>query len=323
MTISPIARPELLGSLEKPRSNVTLQIFPDPIPPEQVVRQVSSIQGPVDAYFWYEGSLFLPQAGAAFMQREILGPLQKSKQDAKLWLYSLRAWDCKTNIDDMAMSTPIGEAINRINRTVVEMIYSSSFFRYCADLSVESPLYSFISEKLPQKEWLFQLSESHCCCGIKTEDLFKHTHSAFDSIQKVDLAQAYSHMQYVEAYYLIQESIKSALSQGRSEVNVAFVLPNDEIKYYRDLPEDIETMLALDFGERLADMKLSISFHAFSYGDSIAARPYIDKRRGAPRVSPEEILAYFQPPSKPSQPQEPFAERLFLRDVIHNINGWE
>lgn len=123
--------------------------------------------------------------------------------------------------------------------------------------------------------------------------LFNNKPNLLDCIQTLDIANAYSPMQYVEGYYLIQESVKRALSKGENKIQIAFVLPNDESKYYLDYPKDIEAMLRMDFGKCLRDVDINITFRFFQYGDSYKSRPYIDRRDQAPQVDAEEIPSYF------------------------------
>lgn len=315
--------PSMGLEMQKPSERIQLRIFSDPCLPEVIVKQLASIEGPVDVYFWYEGSQCLPRSGAVFMKKQIFAPLYKVKQDAKLCLYSLRAWDFKRNITTMVSSTPLGEAINRINTAAIECIYSSAFFRYCSQVSIESDLYAFIRDELPKKEWLFKLSGTQRRSGTTINAFFNDRSSLFDCVKDLDVSSAYSLMQYVEGYYLIRESVKKGLINRQKRIQIAFVLPNDESKYYIDLPKDIEKMLQLDFAKDLIGVEVNISFQFFQYGDSVTSRPYIDKRRKALKVASEEIGSYFAYRSPQSfsheQPRRPF---VIPRDVIHNLNGW-
>lgn len=312
--VSPIQQREFA---DEPKGRIQLQIHSEACAPELVVNNLASIEGPLDIYCWYEGPQYLPQLGANFMKNSLLEPLYKLKQDAKVYLYSLKAWD-KKNILEMAPSTSLGEAINRINKKVIECIYSSSFFQYCSMVPIESGIYTFLNEELPKKKWLFTLSETHRKTGVTIAELFNNKHSTFDSIKKLDLSESYSLMQYVEGYYLIQEAIEKGLSSGQKKIQIAFLLPNDEGKYYLDYPQDIEKMLKLDFGDRLSNVLIDLSFHFFEYGGDKVARPYIDKRRNAPKVQAGEIAAYFDYLYKPHVSNEE-SPAPFLRDVIHKL----
>lgn len=306
---------------QRPKKKIQLQIFSEPCSPELIIKKIASIEGPVDIYFWYEGSQCLPKSGADFMRERIFDPLYQLKQDAKLYLYSLRAWDFKRNVTHMPSSTPLGDAINRINKTAIECIFSFSFFQYCAQIPKESGLYAFVSHELPKKEWLFNLSATREKSHTAISSFFNYQSSLFDCIKDVDVSFAYPLMQYIEGYYLIQESVKRGLLKGQKKIEIAFVLPNDESKYYLDLPKDIEKMLRLDFGEDLTGIEINISFQFFQYGNCLTSRPYIDKRNKAPKVKADEIGSYFDYLSQQSLSQKQL-RMPFLRDVIFNINGW-
>lgn len=290
--------------IQEPNKQIQLKIYSEPCAPSVVVNNLSSLEGPVDVYCWYEGTQCLPKLGATFLKESIFEPLYNLKQDAKLYLYSLKCWDLKKTLSTMKPSTPLGEAINRINKTAIECIYSSSFFQYCTNIRQESALYQFLSEELPKKNWLFSLSENQKKKGKTIAELFNERTSLFDCIKDMDVSAAYSPMQYVEGYYLIQESVRKGLFNRQKTIQIAFVLPNDESKYYLDYPKDIEKMLQMDFGEALSDVEINISFQFFEYGDSLSSRPYIDKRPKAPKVTVRDVPAYFDYLSQPSFSKE-------------------
>lgn len=301
---------------------IQFEMRPERCAPEVIVDRLASIEGPVDVYFWYEGCDGQPEYGAHFMKEKIFDPLCRQKNDAKLCLYSLAAWKFTEPVSGMAPMSLLGQAINRINATALECISSSSFFRYCTEAVNKRGLYSFISEELPKKQWLYKLSAARETCGKTVETLFDNQSSLFDCIKGMDLKHAYSSMQYVEAYYLIQESVKKGLNRGQKQIEIAFVLPNDESKYYNDLSKDVEKMLQLDFGSALNAVEIKISFQFFKYGKSQSLRPYIDTRPNAVIVPPEEIAAYLVPRTKPPKPLPQTAAPYFSREIIHNLNGW-
>ena len=219
----------------------------------------------------------------------------------------------------MPSSTSLGEAINHINKAAIECLYSSSFFQYCTEIKNKIGLYEFLTAELPKKKWLFALSENQRKKGVTIAELFNEKTSVFDCIKNLDVSAAYSPMQYVEGYYLIQESVRKGLLNGETKIQMAFVLPNDESKYYLDYPKNIKKMLQVDFGKNLSDVDINISFHFFEYGDSLAARPYIDKRPKAPKVEVEDIESYFDYLSQPFISREK-STLPFLRD-LPNIKG--
>lgn len=308
LTSSISSQSPVWDSIQEPNERIRLKIYSDPCSPAVIVDKLASLEGPVDVYCWYEGPRCLPKSGANFMKEFIFEPLYNLKQDAKLYLYSLKGWDFKKNASSMSASTPLGNAINRINKTAVECIYSSSFFQYCTNFPKESGLYEFLNEELPKKKWLLNLSENQIKKGITIAKLFNESSSLFNCIQDLDVSEAYSTMQYVEGYYLIQESVRKGLINGQKKIQIAFVFPNDESKYYSDYPKDIEKMLQADFGEDVYGVDINISFRFFEYGDSVNSRPYIDRRPKAPIVKVKDIPSYFEYLSKPSISREQFRD---------------
>lgn len=247
--------------------------------PEKVVKNLASIEGPVDVYCWYEGRRGLLETCTKFMKDSFFEPIFKAKKDAKLWLYSLRGWQFKDyTLLKMPDSTPIGEVINRVNRTAFECIYSFSFFRFCVQAAKDNELYAFVMEELPKKEWLINLSKEFGFAFIDVSTYFDNQSSLFDCFKEWDVQIAYSCMQYMEGYYLIQESVKRALSSGDKKIEVAFLLPRGEEEYYKEnfyseFRSDIERMLSLQFKEALTGIEVTISFLIFKFGNG-TSKPY-------------------------------------------------
>lgn len=299
----------LRSMFNKPQENFSLRIDSVPCSPEVIINNLSSLKGPVDVYCWYEGPQCLPQKGATFMRDNIFMPLYNLKPDAKLFLYSLKGWDF---VERSNVSSTIGEAINRINLAAVECLYSASFFAYCRNVQDKPGLYQFLDKELQKKSGLIDLSKEKESKGLTLAMLFRDN-SLFDSIKEMDVAKAYSLIQYVEGYYLIQESVRKGLENGQKKIQIAFVLPNDEAKYYQDYQKDIRNMLLSDFGDKINSVDIFITFQFFEYGITPSDRPYVDKSKNATTVLSREIPSYFNY-LLPSQ--------VLLRDKVHNINGW-
>jgi hypothetical protein len=277
--------------------------------PPSIVKSLAAKEGEVAVFCWYEGPSALPSKGAEFMAKNFFAPLYQQKSDAKLWLYSLEATNYKRTVSAMKLSTPIGEAINRINGAAIECIYASQFYQYCVQFPKESPVYQFCNEEMPKKKWLFAISENEKAMGKTVAELFENRVSLFDSIKEMDVGKAYSAMQYVEGYYLVQEAVRSGLEKGLKKIDIAFALPNDEAKYYRDFPEEMERWVRLVFGDRVRDRAIRVEFDFFAYGELPSSRPYIDKAKKAKMVKPKEIDGLFG-----------YIKGAFFRDQIHSLN---
>jgi len=314
----------------KSSSTIRIELFPEMRPADDIARELSSTKFPVDVYFWFEGTRGLPKS-SILCYKPIFEILAENQQ-LKACLYSLRSWNFlkERGVTKMQTSTPLGETINKINRSVVEYIYSSSFFQYCARVPKEGALYRFINERLSGKQWLFALSENKPKQNISIAELFENKTSIFDCIDKLDVAQGYSPMQYMEAFYLIRKSILDGLSKGQKTINIVFMLPNDESKYYLDL-DDIKTMLELQFGEVLNGIEIDVRFQFFKYG-AIDERPYIGKKEASSSDISSCLNCYAKliPPQAPqaatsldSQQSIKPKKIIFIpRDELSDINGW-
>lgn len=295
-------------------SCIRVDILEKPVSAQLLAQELSAIEEAMDVFTWYEGAQGLPVIGADFLKEHLFQPLHTLKEDARLCLYSLKAWDFSKSVDALSSTTALGESINRINQEALKCLYAADFFNFCRQVDPSTPFYQVVSEDLPKKQWLTDLSAGHRPKGLDVKTFFNGKRSLLDSIQKQDVAQAYAHMQYVEAYYLLRTSIEEKLCQGQDKISVAFVLPNDESKYYQDFPQDLNRWLTADFGSKLDGVAIDVIFRFFTYGASKAARPYIDKSAKASKVDPDQIFSYFnylEPAKKP-----------FLKDNIHNVNGW-
>lgn len=257
----------MLETKKESKSFVTVDIQPDPVWPVEVIKSLATIEGPVDIYCWYEGPACLPIKGATFMQKYLFEPLFEIKKDAKLFLYSLNGWNfnSKTIAGNIPPTTALGRAINAINKVAIECIYASSFFNYCTKTADDAPIYRFIKKELPKKTWLSDLSQDRTPIGMTIRDFFNQAISLLDCINERDVIKSYSMLQYVEGYYLIREAINRGLEQRQQKIEIAFMLPNDEAKYFQDYPQDIEKMLQADFGDTLNDMEINIRFRFFKY----------------------------------------------------------
>ena len=316
-SIAPVSTSEYKDQHRK----IEIQMPSKSMPIQTIIESLSSLQDPLDVFCWYEGTQGISAAAAAFSRTSIIEPLLKAKEDAKIYLYSLRGWDFKKSLSKLAYSSSLSDEINKINSSKVQCLEASAFFRYCLKNSYNSQFYDFTSKELPKKKWVVVLSSSKKDTHKTVSDIFENHSSLFDCIKKEDAAKAYSAIQYIEAYYLIQKAIETRLYNNPKCIEIAFVLPNDEGKYYLDLPQDIEKMLQINFGRKLDGINIHISFHSFEYGNSVEDRPYINRDKTVAKVDKTEIKSYFdflsQKQKKTIRSDPP--DVGFVRDLIHNI----
>lgn len=245
-------------------------------------------------YVWYEGVQGLRKKSTDFYKTNLFDPMKSNKSSVKFMLYSLRGWDFNKfkTISMMPLSTPLSDEIQQINPDLYEMVLSFDFFKYCASIPVASPVYQYIRGRLINKQSLIDLSVGRKELGLTVADLFSNKPSIFDTIYSLDVCRAYSLMQYVEGLYLVGEAVKRQLELNSSCINIAFILPNDEGKYYADFPREIEQYLRYCVGECVPEMTVNIRFEFFTFGEMLNDRPYIDKSKGAQKIDAKDIKLY-------------------------------
>ena len=94
-----------------------------------------------------------------------------------------------------------------------------------------------------------------------------------------DAAKSYSTIQYLEAFFLIETIIQQHLTRNPTQdIQIALALPNDETKYYWDktqaFQQDLEFFILHRFPHLLEDIKISVTFFPFEYGNALYQRPY-------------------------------------------------
>ncbi len=248
---------------------------------EECLDRISRLRGKIDIYSWFEGPQGMPMNGATSLRDRIYKPLYSINPDATLILYSLKGWDFFN--PKSALST-LSNAINRMNQASLRSLSASDFFNYADE---EGVIQSYLGKEIAKKKWLLELSERHKEKEKKTGEIFKG--SLLSLVKDLDIARCYAFLQYVEGYFLIQRSIRLS----KSDITIVFLLPNDEAKYYRDYPDEIEKLLKLDFGSDIQKISIRIEFLFFQYGESISDRPYIDKSRRPEKLKPEDMASFF------------------------------
>jgi len=280
------------------------------IPSEEAVRKLESIDGPMRIYYWYEGASCgkgktLPVVGAEFARDRLFVPIERTKENALLCLYSLKQWSFEYMVSELRSETSLQKSINELLKTSskVETLSAVSFFRdFLAERGSDSLLGTYVEMCNREYRWLDELSEGFNR-EITVEQFFdQNLPSCFECIKKAQLVKKYALLQNVEGYFLIERGVEKALATGEQKINIVFLLPNDEWQYYQNFSKDCEcfkNMLFSRFGEKLNGKCIDVRFIFFRYGDDLNARPY-RSLRGEKDVIPSQIgrflpLAIFTP----------------------------
>lgn len=306
---------------QEQEGSIAIRMSKDIVTPRVLVDQLASERGEAEVICWYEGTRGLPVKGAEFYEKEFFVPLYARRQDIRFKLYSLLGWDFKTtkNVSRIPPSR-LGASIDQIGNAAFNSMPASSFFRSCLTDNPQDTLFQFASETLVNRK-LQQLSDNRPKANVTVRKFFDERNSVFDGIGMKDANAAYSIMQNTEGYALIRDAVQRGLSEKKKKIKAVFALPNDEGKYYLDyFPAKVEKMLRREFGDRLKNVEIDISFRFFAYGNGPEDRPYIDKTPKAPFVDPKKIDSYWQflSSKKPAAAQVAYVPR----DLIHNLNGF-
>lgn len=285
-TPSPVYLVEVNEGLKK---CVIVDIQSKPIAPEEVVENLASIEGEPDVYTSYEDPSLITKLGEKFLKEKLFEPLYNLK-NAKLLLYSLEAWNFQRNVNSINETSVKGGHVSSINKVFIDSVYASSFFKFCTQYNHEAHLYLLVNEELPKKQWLAELSANRNPGGKTVGEFFEQKITLVDCVKEWDVSKSYSILQYLEGYLIMEVLIKD-LEQEEKKIQFAFVLPNDEAKYYQD--EDIEKMLKAEFGEKLNGLDLNVYFRFYEYGSNMSSRPYLGSLQRGLNVRDSEIENYF------------------------------
>lgn len=251
--------------------------FRDGLSLQDIVEGASRMLNP-HVYLWYIGSMGF-RTGASDFYKGMLTFFVEKKIACRL--YDLTAWGAFA--DSKLSITNSNSNVERINRFALEKIMaikSCDFFSWLVGLR-DGPLADYVKLKVLKRDVIFEPSKLKEDVSIKLGSIFKENCPALSEKFEDDAAKAYSAVQYIEGFYLIEQVVQTCLDQ--KEINVVFALPNDESKYYGkgtdSFAEDLQAFLKAKFGDRLASKNINIYFYSFNFrespeSDNINDRPY-------------------------------------------------
>ncbi len=330
MSVSKVIRSERSLFQEELRF-ISVKLSKDILSPETLMEEIAAEKESAEIFYWFEGIEGLPAKAISLLKKEFLDPLCGKAKGRVTWnLYSLRGWDFSANVEDLPASSEIAAAVDSVRSSAIRCLSASSFFSWCKSVKEESPLYQLVSKSLPGKGWLGDISKEWMARKkASSEELpktvrefFSGKSSLLDSIYDLDVKLAYSYMQNVEGYYLIRNAVERGIEQGKKKIKIIFTLPNDEGKYYEDFPQQVQEMLKADFGSKIGDLEIDISFRFFSCGKSKGYRPYNRQSSKETMATPQQLLSLlFATPSQPQLFENNRENRpRFPRDMYHDLN---
>ncbi len=257
--------------------------------PEKAVSILNKCDKSCYVYCWFVGPKRLPSHGAQFMTEKLILPLLERHE---ICLYSIEAWSFAVLFNALSFDTDMIRVIKSLNHPSLKGESSFEFFNWLASRNYQNGLLKeAICKKFSSEEWLINISDKFQALGITISDFYHQESTLLDCLKDWDLIKAYSCLQFLEGYFLVSQRVSKALVNQEKEVNVGFLLPGGEGKYYRDLSDTLRQWLPLDLGEQVNQLKIRIDFLFFKYRNNSDTRPYLSKEGNY--ISIEEMKKLF------------------------------
>jgi hypothetical protein len=187
----------------------------------------------------------------------------------------LSAWGALKNPQiSINTTSSLVEKIEGFGIQGVNCIKSSETFAKMQDIKDQVIVEHF--QKALQRDFVHRASWDFPESQIKVRDLFNQECPVASACYDKDASKCYSALQYLEGCLLIEQVVQESLKKRPGEdIEIAFVLPNDELKYYRDetnaFQKDVEFLLNHRYGKEL---NVKVTFYSFEYGEDVNHRPY-------------------------------------------------
>ena len=185
------------------------------------------------------------------------------------------AW---ANLNKLSFST--AEGLNRcysstenLNSDSLYILKSSDFFQKLKKIE-NGPVFNLL-QTIGKRDSILSTSSTFPDIGLSVEETVGLCPVLMDYYYD-DCTKIYSLLQYYELLFLIENIVLN----NPSVATIKFILPNDEYKYYPDLPR-LENDLSLFLQYRLNFTgNLSVQIQCFTYGKKISQRPYLNTTQG-------------------------------------------
>lgn len=268
------------------------------LPAKEVIESIQNDIPDPQIILWYSGESGLKERGATFYKNIFNSFLNKEMYH--FHLYDLEAWKALRNSKaSVVKKGAYTTSINKASLAHFSAIGSHKFFKYIKDANSDN-LKNYVNTSILDNKFIFSSSIDRVKSNLSLKQALRSDDSLMSSLNELDTALAYSPLQYLEGLFLVNHIVKKSLELNKSSVNIVFLLPNDEAKYYKDdlvlLNQNIDKVLELDeergYLPGLNDCKITISFMFFEYGNSLSERPYISREKSDKLIKPNKVLDY-------------------------------
>lgn len=245
---------------------------------EQLTEEMKGLANP-QVITWFLGRKGLRKDWFLYCRDSLIYTVREIAKSCTFFLYDLRNWaNLKSTSIDKTMSTgsKVVKRINSLSCSDIICLDSARYFQFLKECN-SSEMVAYVNEVVWKREFIWLKSSSFSSSGVSLEDSLGRS-PLMEAIKGVDVNNAYSGLQYMEGYFLVQEVLKRSASTDFGELNLVFLLPNDEYRYYDDesksFEKDVREML-MKQEDLPSNGKIRIIFIPFQWGESLNERPYL------------------------------------------------
>lgn len=256
---------------------VNVEFLDAPLSKEQIVSYISNLSNP-HVVVWYIGCNGLRSAGVQFYQDFLISPILMNHSEVTFWLVDLTAWGAfKKQQCSVLNYNSACEVIENMCHRQVKCIRSADIFDRMQKMA-ETDLVEYFHRAL-SKSFISSQSKPFQDSNILTGDIFSWHCPVASHWYNHDSSKTYSVFQYLEGCLIVEKILAQNLLNNNFDVQVIFVLPNDEIKYYMDsqnsFQEDVKFLVSKQCEVLgINNVRLQVSFLPFTYGLILQDRPY-------------------------------------------------
>ena len=248
---------------------------------EEVVFHLNKLNNP-QILLWYVGCYGLREFCVNFYKQGLIIPVLRKNPRATFWFLDLTAWNAFTSPKGcITKFSSLCDKIKNFGDCRIRCVKTSELFEDMIKLSDEN-LVRRLSETF-SKDFLKTASKGYPRSNIRVKDVFPKPCPIIKCLYEKDTSEAYSAFQYLEGCLLVLRVVEQFFLHRYEAINssldIAFVLPNDEFKYYQDdfqsFQSDLNLLLSTLYELPLKkDIDLSINFFSYLFGSEKRHRPY-------------------------------------------------
>ena len=229
---------------------------------------------------WYIGCNGLRTRCVEFYRRAFITPvLAKRDLHPTFWLVDLTAWSAfKSARGAIQKTNSCMRVIQACEDSRIQGLSSAEIFGVLQN-TVEQNIVEYFRKTI-QRDIIKGVSKNFPDVNVRVKEIFQESCPLGIDWYDCDVSKAYGAFQYLEGCFIIKEIVKRlSHRQFDNFVEIVFVLPNDESKYYKDhqdsFQKDVKFLLdeyARQLG--LVSVSLNVFFICFKYGLKNQDRPY-------------------------------------------------